>query len=135
MFLLKGFHRTKLKEYFFAFFNKGFIASEIEERTSALNRFSVVLFFFYKRNFWFAYFPFNQLFCKRRFFRDLFFLENTLGFWWLLDCKKDFGKAFCDIIFNAHANSIIFNSKKHLYTHDWLMGFSNINFILLHSIA
>ena len=40
VFLLKGFQSTKLKEYFFAFFNKGFIVSEIEERTSFFNIFS-----------------------------------------------------------------------------------------------
>ena len=46
IFLLKGFNSTKLKAYFFAFFNKSFIVSEIEERTSLINRFSVVFTFF-----------------------------------------------------------------------------------------
>lgn len=51
IFLLKGLNGTKLREYFFAFFNKGFIQSEVEERTSFFNLFSFTIFSFTVLNF------------------------------------------------------------------------------------
>lgn len=133
VFLLKGFHRTKLKEYFFAFFNKGFIASEIEERASLLNRFSVVLFFFTTGTFGGTSFFFNELLFTGSFFRDFFILENTVGFCGLFNYKKNFRKNICVLVFNTNPNSFIFNSKKYLYAHNKFVDFSSINFIFLRS--
>jgi hypothetical protein len=44
--LLKALNGEKLKAYFFAFFNKSFIISEIEERPSSINWFSVLFTLF-----------------------------------------------------------------------------------------
>ena len=116
VFLLKGFHRTKLKEYFFAFFNKGFIASEIEERTSALNRFSVVLFFFTNVIFGLLTFLLINYFAREGFLEISFFWKTLLVFGGYLTVKRILEKLFV-ILFSMHTQTVSFLTAKNIYTH------------------
>ncbi|CAI8319397.1 MAG: Uncharacterised protein [Polaribacter sp. SA4-10] len=116
VFLLKGFHRTKLKEYFFAFFNKGFIASEIEERTSALNRFSVVLFFFTNVIFGLLTFLLINYFAREGFLEISFFWKTLLVFGGYLTVKRILEKFFV-ILFSMHTQTVSFLTAKNIYTH------------------
>ena len=116
VFLLKGFHRTKLKEYFFAFFNKGFIASEIEERTSALNRFSFVLFFFTNVIFGLLTFLLINYFAREGFLEISFFWKTLLVFGGYLTVKRILEKFFV-ILFSMHTQTVSFLTAKNIYTH------------------
>ena len=116
VFLLKGFHRTKLKEYFFAFFNKGFIVSEIEERASLLNRFSVVLFFFTTTTFGlFSFFLLNY-FSQEVFLEISLFWKTLLFFVGYLTVKRILEKLFV-ILFSIQTETVSFLTAKSIYTH------------------
>ena len=116
VFLLKGFHRTKLKEYFFAFFNKGFIVSEIEERASLLNRFSVVLFFFTIVTFGLLTFFVINYFAQEPFLERSLFWKTLLVFCGYLTIKRVLEKLFV-VLFSMHAQTASFLTAKNVYTH------------------
>ena len=114
--LLKGFHRTKLKEYFFAFFNKGFIVSEIEERASLLNRFSVVLFFFTTGTFGLLTFFLMNYFSQEVFLEISLFWKTLLFFVGYLTVKRILEKLFV-ILFSIQTETVSFLTAKSIYTH------------------
>ena len=114
--LLKGFHRTKLKEYFFAFFNKGFIFSEIEERASLLNRFSVVLFFFTTGTFGLLTFFLMNYFSQEVFLEISLFWKTLLFFVGYLTVKRILEKLFV-ILFSIQTETVSFLTAKSIYTH------------------
>ena len=114
--LLKGFHRTKLKEYFFAFFNKGFIVSEIEERASLLNRFSVVLFFFTTGTFGLLTFFLMNYFSQEVFLEISLFWKTQLFFVGYLTVKRILEKLFV-ILFSIQTETVSFLTAKSIYTH------------------
>jgi hypothetical protein len=116
VFLLKGFHRTKLKEYFFAFFNKGFIVSEIEERASPLNRFSVVLYFFTTVTFGLLTFLLINYFAQEIFLEITFFWKTLLVFGGYLTVKRVLEKLFV-VLFSIHTQTVSFLTAKNSYTH------------------
>jgi len=116
VFLLKGFHRTKLKEYFFAFFNKGFIFSEIEERASLLNRFSVVLFFFTTGTFGLLTFFLMNYFSQEVFLEISLFWKTLLFFVGYLTVKRILEKLFV-ILFSIQTETVSFLTAKSIYTH------------------
>mgnify|MGYP003388251826 FL=1 len=116
VFLLKGFHRTKLKEYFFAFFNKGFIVSEIEERASLLNRFSVVLFFFTTGTFGLLTFFLMNYFSQEVFLEISLFWKTLLFFVGYLTVKRILEKLFV-ILFSIQTETVSFLTAKSIYTH------------------
>jgi hypothetical protein len=116
VFLLKGFHRTKLKEYFFAFFNKGFIASEIEERASLLNRFSVVLFFFTTGTFGVLAFFLMNYFSQEVFLEISLFCKILLVFVGYLTTKRILEKIFV-FLFSIQTQTVSFLTAKSIYTH------------------
>ncbi len=116
VFLLKGFHRTKLKEYFFAFFNKGFIVSEIEERASLLSRFSFVLFFFTTVTFGMLLF-FLINYSRQQFFLDPSFFWKTVSvFFCYLIVKRVLEKLFT-VLFSIQTQTVSFLTAKNIYTH------------------
>ena len=114
--LLKGFHRTKLKEYFFAFFNKGFIVSEIEERASLLNRFSVVLFFFTTGTFGLLTFFLMNYFSQEVFLEISLFWKTLLFFVGYLTVKRILEKLFV-ILFSIQTETVSLLTAKSIYTH------------------
>lgn len=116
VFLLKGFHRTKLKEYFFAFFNKGFIVSEIEERASLLNRFSLVLFFFTTGTFGLLTFFLMNYFSQEVFLEISLFWKTLLFFVGYLTVKRILEKLFV-ILFSIQTETVSFLTAKSIYTH------------------
>ena len=116
VFLLKGFHRTKLKEYFFAFFNKGFIVSEIEERASLLNRFSVVLFFFTTGTFGLLTFFLMNYFSQKVFLEISLFWKTLLVFVGYLTVKRILEKLFV-VLFSIQTQTVSFLTAKSIYTH------------------
>jgi len=116
VFLLKGFHRTKLKEYFFAFFNKGFIVSEIEERASLLNRFSVVLFFFTTGTFGLLTFFLMNYFSQEVFLEISLFWKTLLFFVGYLTVKRILEKLFV-VLFSIQTQTVSFLTAKSIYTH------------------
>ena len=116
VFLLKGFHRTKLKEYFFAFFNKGFIVSEIEERATLLNRFSVVLFFFTTGTFGLLIYFLMNYFSQEVFFEISLFWKTLLIFFGYLTVKRILEKLFV-VLFSIQTQTVSFLTAKSIYTH------------------
>jgi hypothetical protein len=116
VFLLKGFHRTKLKEYFFAFFNKGFIVSEIEERASFFNRFSFTLFFFTTLNFAVLSFFLINYFSQQTLFYSAFFWKTLLAVFCYFSVKWTLEKLFV-ILFSIQTQTISFLTAKKIYTY------------------
>ncbi len=116
VFLLKVFHRTKLKDYFFAFLNNGFVVSEIEERASLLNRFSIVLFFFTTTTFGlFSFFLLNY-FSQEVFLSFAVFWKIQLLFFGYLIVKR-ISEKLVVILFSMHAQTVLFLTGKNIYTH------------------
>ena len=116
VFLLKGFHGRKLKEYFFAFFNKGFIISEIEERAPFFNRFSFVLFFFTTLNFSVVTFLLINYFTGTSLLEPPFF-GKTLGAVFCYFFLKWSLEHLFTILFSIQAETIPFLTAKKIYTH------------------
>jgi len=116
VFLLKGFHATKLKEYGTAFFNKGFIISEIEERASILKRFSFVLFSFTTLVFALLIFFAINYFTNQTLLDASFFGIIIGGVFLYFILKRSLEYVFV-ILFSIQTHTIFFLTAKKIYTH------------------
>jgi len=115
IFLLKGFDRTKLNEYGRAFFNDGFIISEIEERASVFNRFSLILFSFTILIFSMLSFFAINYFTNQTELNSSFF-SKILGIVFLYFSLKRILEFLLPMLFSIQSQTIFFLTAKKIYT-------------------